>query len=172
MIQDIAPHQFHNEYKAYEIQNGDYVLFYRQRDVLLRYVDEQIVYPKYEEVSDRESRSYIYLFSIDAQRYYFCDETDETLMEAYQFVNIQKMRKGQPKHQAFAGVTGLQLAEWYRSRRFCGRCGTRNDAFGERANGSVSGVWADGISEDFAGCDYCACAWQQNSHVKVCGTCI
>ena len=47
MIQDIAPHQFHNEYKAYEIQNGDYVLFYRQRDVLLRYVDEQIVYPKY-----------------------------------------------------------------------------------------------------------------------------
>ena len=24
---------------------------------------------------------------------------------------------------AFAGVTGLQLAEWYRSRRFCGRCG-------------------------------------------------
>ena len=29
MIQDIAPHQFHNEYKAYEIQNGDYVLFYR-----------------------------------------------------------------------------------------------------------------------------------------------
>lgn len=38
MIQDIAPHQFHNEYKAYEIQNGDYVLFYRQRDVLLRYV--------------------------------------------------------------------------------------------------------------------------------------
>ena len=111
MIQDIAPHQFHNEYKAYEIQNGDCVLFYRQRDVLLRYVDEQIVYPKYEEVSDRESRSCIYLFSIDAQRYYFCDETDETLMEAYQFVNIQKMRKGQPKHQAFAGVTGLQLAE-------------------------------------------------------------
>ena len=124
MIQDIAPHQFHNEYNAYEIQNGDYVLFYRQRDVLLRYEDEQIVYPKYEEVSDRESRSFIYLFSIDAQRYYFCDETDETLMEAYQFVNIQKMRKGQPKHQAFAGVTGLQLAEWYRSRRFCGRCGT------------------------------------------------
>ena len=76
------------------------MLFYRQRDVLLRYVDEQIVYPKYEEVSDRESRSCIYLFSIDAQRYYFCDETDETLMEAYQFVNIQKMRKGQPKHQA------------------------------------------------------------------------
>ena len=110
MIQDIAPHQFHNEYKAYEIQNGDYVLFYRQRDVLLRYVDEQIVYPKYEEVSDRESRSCIYLFSIDAQRYYFCDETDETLMEAYQFVNIQKMRKGQPKHQAFAGVTGLQAS--------------------------------------------------------------
>ena len=169
MIQDIAPHHYHNEYHHFEIQKGDCVLFYRKREVLLAYDDEQIVYPKYEEVSDRESRSYIYLFSIDAQRYYFCDETDETLMEAYQFVNIQKMRKGQPKHQAFAGVTGLQLVS---EQKILRPMRHRNDAFGERANGSVSGVWADGISEDFAGCDYCACAWQQNSHVKVCGTCI
>ena len=35
------------------------------------------------------------------------------------------MRKAQPKYSAFAGVTGLQLSEWYKSRRFCGRCGTR-----------------------------------------------
>ena len=170
MIQDIAPHQFHNEYKAYEIQNGDYVLFYRQRDVLLRYVDEQIVYPKYEEVSDRESRSYIYLFSIDAQRYYFCDETDETLMEAYQFVNIQKMRKA--KASGFCGCDRSSAGRMVSEQKILRPMRHRNDAFGERANGSVSGVWADGISEDFAGCDYCACAWQQNSHVKVCGTCI
>jgi len=125
MIQDIAPHRYHNEYYAYEIQNGDYVLFYSGREVLLRYDEDQIVYPRYEEISQREDRQYRYLFSIDDLRYFWCEETDDTLLETYQFVNIFKMRKAQPKYRAFAGVTGLQLSEWYRSRRFCGRCGAR-----------------------------------------------
>lgn len=51
MIQDIAPHHYHNEYHHFEIQKGDCVLFYRKREVLLAYDDEQIVYPKYEERS-------------------------------------------------------------------------------------------------------------------------
>lgn len=125
MIQDIAPHHYHNEYHAYGIQKGDYVLFYSRREVLLRYDEDQIAYPRYEEISEREDREYRYLFSIDDIRYFWCEETDDTLFEQYQFVNIHKMRKAQPKYRAFAGVTGLQLAEWYRSRRFCGRCGTR-----------------------------------------------
>ena len=43
MIQDIAPHHYHNEYHHFEIQKGDCVLFYRKREVLLAYDDEQIV---------------------------------------------------------------------------------------------------------------------------------
>lgn len=123
MIQDIAPHHYHNEYHHFEIQKGDCVLFYRKREVLLAYDDEQIVYPKYEEISKKEARQYSYLFQIDDCRYFLCGEIDETLLDLYHFESIQKMRKAQPKYQAFAGVTGLQLAEWYRSRRFCGRCG-------------------------------------------------
>lgn len=124
MIQDIAPHRYHNEYHAYEIREEDYVLFYRQREVLLKYDEEQIVYPTCAEVSGREDKTFIYLFSIDERRYFWCDETDDALLQSYQFVSIHKMRKAQPKYRAFAGVTGLQLSEWYRSRRFCGRCGT------------------------------------------------
>ena len=123
MIQDIAPHHYHNEYHHFEIQKGDCVLFYRKREILLAYDDEQIVYPKYEEISKKEARQYSYLFQIDDCRYFLCGEIDETLLDLYHFESIQKMRKAQPKYQAFAGVTGLQLAEWYRSRRFCGRCG-------------------------------------------------
>ena len=125
MIQDITPHHYYNEYHAYRIQNGDYVLFYNKREVLLRYDEDQIVYPRYEEISEREDRQYRYLFSIDDLRYFWCEEMDDALLQRYQFVNIFKMRKAQPKYRAFAGVTGLQLSEWYRSRRFCGRCGTR-----------------------------------------------
>lgn len=125
MIQDIAPYHYHNEYHPYDIQKGDCVLFYRQREVLLRYDGDQIVYPAYEEISEKEDRQYRYLFSIDDLRYFWCEEMDNALLERYQFVNIFKMRKAQPKYRAFAGVTGLQLSEWYRSRRFCGRCGAQ-----------------------------------------------
>ena len=125
MIQDITPHRYHNEYHAYEIQEEDYVLFYNQREVLLKYDGEQIVYPKYKEISRREERTFVYFFTIDDCHYFWCDEADEELLNVYHFESIQKMRKAQPKYKGFAGVTGLQLAEWYRSRRFCGRCGTR-----------------------------------------------
>ena len=124
MIQDITPHRYHNEYHAYEIQEEDYVLFYNQREVLLKYDGEQIVYPKYKEISRREERTFVYFFTIDDCHYFWCDEADDKLLGTYHFESIQKMRKAQPKYLAFAGVTGLQLSEWYRSRRFCGRCGT------------------------------------------------
>ena len=55
MIQNIAPHRYHNEYHAYEICEDDYVLFYRQREVLLKYDEEQIVYPTCAEVSGRKT---------------------------------------------------------------------------------------------------------------------
>ena len=80
MIQDIAPHHYHNEYHHFEIQKGDCVLFYRKREVLLAYDDEQIVYPKYEEISKKEARQYSYLFRIDDCRYFLCGEIDETLL--------------------------------------------------------------------------------------------
>ena len=96
MIQDIAPHHYHNEYHHFEIQKGDCVLFYRKREVLLAYDDEQIVYPKYEEISKKEARQYSYLFRIDDCRYFLCSEIDETLLDLYHFESIQKMRKAQP----------------------------------------------------------------------------
>ena len=78
MIQDIAPHHYHNEYHHFEIQKGDCLLFYRKREVLLAYDDEQIVYPKYEEISKKEARQYSYLFRIDDCRYFLCSATAST----------------------------------------------------------------------------------------------
>ncbi|MCD7954424.1 MAG: NAD(+) diphosphatase [Lachnospiraceae bacterium] len=41
----------------------------------------------------------------------------------YSWEKIERMRTVGPKEAAFAGVTGLQLYEWYQSRRFCPACG-------------------------------------------------
>ena len=139
MIQDIAPHHYHNEYHHFEIQKGDCVLFYRKREVLLAYDDEQIVYPKYEEISKKEARQYSYLFRIDDCRYFLCSEIDETLLDLYHFESIQKMRKAQPKYQKQEILWTL----W--------RC---NGSLDRRADDAVPGMWPYGVSEDFTGCHH------------------
>ena len=92
---------------------------------MLKYDDGKIVFPKYEEADPGVAGDAVYLFSIDDCRFFWTDKMDEALLDTYSFVNIQGMRSAQPKHLAFAGVTGIQLSSWYQSRRFCGRCGAK-----------------------------------------------
>ena len=35
------------------------------------------------------------------------------------------MRAARPRFQAFAGVAGLSLHNWYSNHRFCGQCAVR-----------------------------------------------
>lgn len=37
--------------------------------------------------------------------------------------NKESFRYAEPQYLAFAGITGYQLNNWYRNRKFCGRCG-------------------------------------------------
>lgn len=47
------------------------------------------------------------------------------LFPGYTWEKIELMRTAGPKEAAFAGVTGMQLYGWYKSRRFCPACGRR-----------------------------------------------
>lgn len=38
--------------------------------------------------------------------------------------NTEIFRRAVPRHRAFAGITGYQLYNWYKNRRYCGRCGS------------------------------------------------
>ncbi|MGN0205589.1 MAG: NAD(+) diphosphatase [Coprococcus sp.] len=124
MIQDIAPHRLSNVFHVYKIRKGDYLLYYRKREILLKHDGEEIIFPKYEEIDPAACRHAIYLFSIDDCRFFWTDEMDESLLDTYNFESIQVLRSAHPKYMAFAGVTGMQLSSWYQNRRFCGRCGT------------------------------------------------
>lgn len=125
MIQEIAPYKFDNVFHAAPIQKGDCLLYYKKREILVRHDETGICFPKYEEADASTCGDAIYLFSIDNQRFYWTEQMDEALLEKYTFENIQLMRQAQPKHLAFAAVTGMQLSAWYGSRRFCGRCGSK-----------------------------------------------
>ena len=127
MIQDIAPHHYHNEYKPVAPDKKSFILAYnKERNILLKKDVETMTLPRFEELEGRLSNlyeNYIYLFSIDEEHFYLIPELDTSLLSEYQFETIRFLRIAQPQYLAFAGVTGYQLFQWYSKRRFCGCCG-------------------------------------------------
>lgn len=56
----------------------------------------------------------------DVQRRKYFEESD---FPGFTWKKIEYLRTVGPKDAAFAGVTGFQMALWYRTRRFCPSCG-------------------------------------------------
>lgn len=72
---------------------------------------------------DCEQTSALYLdrsLSEAEKRDYF----DENDFPGFSWKKIEYLRTAGPRDAAFAGVTGFQMAGWYRARRFCPGCGT------------------------------------------------
>lgn len=130
MIQDIAPHTYHNEYKPSAPDKNSFILAYEKGSILLPHQEREadIYFPRFQDLEEKVSdlySKYIYLFSIDDQRFYLIPELDTTLLPDYEFQDIRNLRTARPQHLAFAGVTGHQLFQWYSKRRFCGCCGNQ-----------------------------------------------
>ena len=92
----------------------------------------RISFPKVSDLLDTGTR-FTYLFRIDEEEYYLARIPEEEvcadlLEKGYRFERDWIFRAAKPKDLAFAGVTGKQLAEWYRSHRFCGACGHEMEA--------------------------------------------
>ena len=127
MIQDIKPHQFHNQYKILPPKRGSYLLYYENNACLLKEKDGEIVFPTFAELEGHVEglyENYTYLFSIDDESYYLLREMNKEWLPGYKLVPKNDFRILQPKYRSFAGITGMQLANWYQNRKFCGRCGS------------------------------------------------
>jgi NAD+ diphosphatase len=139
MIQDIGRHIYFNEYKPIEPKEDGLVLMYQKRKVLAKPDEEgneRILYPTFGQLYEALKKDgqqnpqqiyeeAIYLFTIDDCHYYLLSDSYAHVLDEYSFMDISYMRKAQPAYRAFAGVTGLQLASWYESRTYCGRCGSK-----------------------------------------------
>lgn len=126
MIQDIEPHHFKNEYEPEAPDKDSIILCYKGREVLAKSEGGKLVYPTFgemEKYNDGLYENYNYLFSIDSQRFYLADDISCGPLSSYHMENSQILRRAEPKYLAFAGATGWQLYNWYKSRRFCGKCG-------------------------------------------------
>lgn len=114
MIQDIAPHTYHNEYRPHNPGADDIVLFY----------GDQEVYAKpdgsFYRAAETDCRDLTYLFRIDDTSFYLSHRIPSDAAG----MTIRRMRTYEPAWLSYAAVTGWQLWRWYDEHRYCGRCGS------------------------------------------------
>ena len=128
MIQDIGEHTFDNQYHPCPPDRESYALYYEDHAALVRKYPDRIEFPKFRDIERLNEDIYedaVYLFSIDGERYYLVEEINRERQSHFTMENTEIFRYAEPQYLAFAGITGYQLHNWYKSRRFCGKCGRR-----------------------------------------------
>lgn len=125
MIQDIAPHLYHNAYLPRAPREGDQVLLCRPNGVFLR--EQPAAYPEALRLSPN-GEHLRYLFAIDETAFYLWEGELPALdafpaEEGWGWHTTEIFRFLEPRFLGFAGITGYRLWLWYGSNRFCGRCG-------------------------------------------------
>ena len=126
MIQDIAPHSYDNQYRPVPPERDSIALYYEGHTVLLRKTKEGIEFPRFrdlERLNEDIYQDYIYLFTIDKERYYLVKGISRERLSDFTLENTEIFRMGEPQFRAFAGITGFQLYNWYQSHKYCGKCG-------------------------------------------------
>ncbi len=127
MIQDIGPHCFNNHYTEQQPDENGVFFYIKGGKLLLKQTKEGIVYPRKRLMDGLNG--YVYLFSLDDEKYFLCKEklTEEMeagiLKEGFSYEPAGSFRSLAPRHLAFAGITAMHLKNWYEKNRFCGRCG-------------------------------------------------
>ena len=124
MIQDIAPHIYHNE-MSWQAPSGDdcVLLFSESGEVCARKEAGHLYLPSVREVGLAHD-ALQYLFSIDHQAFYM-GQTCETLPGGWEFFSTGALRGCIADETLFACAAAGSLWRWYRNTRFCGRCGGR-----------------------------------------------
>lgn len=150
MIQDIGRHHYNNTYLPQPPCEDSYVLYYEKRMALSAECGEELAFPRLRDVEKENpglSQRLIYLFSIDEERFYLAEElvlprsarpadsqpdpqpgSKPHKGAALRMISIMDFRSAKPRYLGFAGILGHQLSQWYKSRRFCGRCGSPMEA--------------------------------------------
>ena len=127
MIQDIEPYHLDNQYRPVPPDGDGYAMYYEEHAVLARRTESGIEFPRFRELERLNDDVYgdaVYLFSVNEERYYLVREINREPLSEFTMENTEIFRRALPRHHAFAGITGYQLYNWYRSRRYCGRCGS------------------------------------------------
>lgn len=126
MIQDIAPHVYHNEMSFAAARTDDFVLYFTDSHTLyVNLTENALRLPTVGELG-AEMGNLQYLFSVDERGYYLLRdvpaprETDE-----FAYLPTARLRGCHKDEALFACAAGESLSRWYAGNRFCGHCGVK-----------------------------------------------
>ncbi|MDR3767547.1 MAG: NAD(+) diphosphatase [Butyricicoccus sp.] len=124
MLQEIAPHVYHNEFCNPAPRETDLVTVFDGRNALLQD-------GKYPTVADMRAlgvsdADLVYLFSVDDTAFFLLWEVTDAVRAGLQPGPVDACRTMEGPYMALAGSTALHLYRWYRANRFCGCCGAPN----------------------------------------------
>lgn len=124
MIQDIFPSKLNNSYFNCKIEDENYFLsFNPEGKILLGKQGEMAVFPLEKEItSDCE---YIYLFSIDDNKYFLELNNSGAKKDGFEYYSIREVRDSFTGKEVFAIFTAYHLWKWYSDNVFCGKCGKK-----------------------------------------------
>ncbi len=133
MLQDLPIGRLENEFKTLIPEKEDIVVCFRENNALLkRNQDDSLELPRYSQVlswckrwgSWNEDR-FQYIFRLQGVNYFlWMGESGEPGDEAYAYESTRNLRQLISKDVCYALMTAWHLFSWYRSNRYCGRCGT------------------------------------------------
>ena len=125
MIQDIAPHIYHNEMSWQAPAPDDCVLLFSEKgEVCAGCTDGHLALPTVR-LTGAELQQLQYLFSIDGRAYYLCTESRPLPGVDWQYFSTGALRRCIADDTLFACAAAGSLYRWYRNTRFCGCCGAR-----------------------------------------------
>lgn len=122
MIQDIAPHIFHNAYIHKKPAPDSIAVIVNDDDVLICEEKDNFYFPRFSEITLTAGNA-VFLFTIDDIDYFWLDGAYKSCLSNTTWISYNSFRTKKPKHLAFAGLTSMHLIRWYRMNRFCSCCG-------------------------------------------------
>ncbi|MBQ9815131.1 MAG: NAD(+) diphosphatase [Lachnospiraceae bacterium] len=122
MIQDIAPHKFHNEFRsdAAPVDESP-VLCFDGRKMLVKLTEGAFIFPTYAQLGGPEGL--VFAFAVDETEYFLDISGNVPSLEGFEYRDLFELRRGAGNVYGMIMFTGYHLASWYKDNAFCGRCG-------------------------------------------------
>ena len=117
MLQEIEPHQFHNEFYHRELKDTDYYAYVKDGQIAVVKDGDKLTLPSVKDLGIKKSR---FLFCIDDIGIY-------ELQEDYEASNYYRYKSSDTfieSWMTFASIEAIRLVTWYRQNRYCGCCAT------------------------------------------------
>lgn len=122
MFHEIYPHKFDITYAPREAKDDDFVVIYKAGGVFLKDDGDVISLPCVSELGAEFDRTQLrFLFTLDENIAVYMADIEG--LDGYAPITPRDLRNRKPMWISYASSVAARLIIWYRSNKYCSRCG-------------------------------------------------